>query len=473
MGARWQMGSDYWKAALLMEKDADEPGYVDFISGVVRVDVARGNLRLTAGDFTLAFGQGLLQNGAYGNPASLYYGPIFRRQLVRLQPKLSYNEWAFLRGVAVEYRLSGRMSGGVWASRRRYDARLEGDSVAVTLYTTGYHRDATERQYRDGLTEQLVGVWQRLSFDRGSVAGLVRIARYNVPLVLRGVHLPAQQWQASLAGTYHWQQLRWQGEAVVERTGVVAGQSTVLLRLGQWDFGLVAYRYASNYYSLQSRAFGAFSQLAGNRKGVYGIIQGKWGRRFILTGYWWWAGRLLDTNQPSPPVKHRSQVQLTYQRARGDAFSLRLDYSRASVYQRESSPVWQIRLQAVIRAIRGLRWQTRLQWQVKPAVREKGFAAFQELRFQTMGGLAFTTRWTVYQIPEGFPGIYQYEPDLTGYIRNAYLRDRGYRWMVKWSIRYGYFIVEAKYAVQVALPVSGMFPSQRYRGVWFQLSARW
>ena len=473
LGQKWQLGSNNWRLALIAEKDPREPGWLDFLGGTGQISMGNGRIRITGGDFTLSFGQGLLQNSAYGNPASLYYRPIFRRQLIRLQPKVSFNEWAFLRGIAIEYRLARWFSGGAWFSFRSLDARVVGDSIATTVYTSGYHRDSLEWRYRGQLKERLGGIWQRITFAHGGVALLIRRANYSVPVQHRNLMVPVQQYQLSLAGHYQWQHLSWRWESVAQQGQLKAAQSTFWLQLDKWALGMVAYGYSPEFWSLQGRGFGGFSQLAENRKGIYGVVRGALGRRLTLTGYWWWATRLWEYNQATLPIKMRSQLQVRYQRAGGDNFTLRVEYHRPAIYQQNEKPLWQFRLQATLQKIPEVQLQTRLQWKIKAGSKEKGFVAYQSFRILPKPWLRIVSRWTVFSFPENIGGIYQYEPDLTGFIRTVYLRERGYRWLVKIAIKHLPLQVEIKYAVQVTFNTAETGVPQRRRVLRLQLNAFW
>ncbi len=165
---------------LTLDKDAGEPmtwdpkasqfGY-DFIAGHLAVADAGWIRHLVVGDFSVrfAFGNVLRSPGGLGSGAS---SPSIRGASIR--PFASSSEAGHFRGVAVEIEPNRHVALSAFASRRRFDARLDttsgADSPLILRRSTGLHRTATEMYGRHALRETATGTAARLTIGPVFVA---------------------------------------------------------------------------------------------------------------------------------------------------------------------------------------------------------------------------------------------------------------------------------------------------------------
>ena len=462
---------------VLTEKDGEEPRWADFAGGAVKWLSPGGRWMGIVGDYTLSFGQGLVQNRAYGIPASLYGRAVFHRRFIRLQEKFSFNEWAYLRGGAVAARFTEQWAAGVFTSWRRYDARLEGDSVVTTLYRTGYHRGERESQRRNQLGEMLAGFWHSVTGEFWQMGLLVRARRFSRMVQQNTLRVPPNTWiwHTALAMNVEQGGFRFSAEAAWQNQEAAAWQVALQVRLNRWRLGMAGFWYGKQFFSLQGRQLGSFSAWAMNRKGLYGYLEGPLQTRVALTLFWWVNQKLWDAGSSALPLKFRSQFQLTYRWNRTDRLYLRGGYSTDDEYAIAPSPVWFARLQWELRQVKPLRFTTRLQWVFSslPA-KTSGFVGFQDVRIRS-GAFWLGTRWTVFDIPDALPGVYLVEPDLRGYVRSVYFNRRGYRWTVLVNFPFASFLVfQVKYAIHILPTLSdGSAPySARNRELRIQLRFR-
>jgi len=462
---------------VLTEKDGEEPRWTDFAGGAVKWLSPGGRWMTVAGDYTLAFGQGLVQNSAYGLPASLYGRAVFQRRIFSLREKFSFNEWAYLRGGAVAARVTDQWATGVFTSWRRYDARLEGDSVVTTLYRTGYHRGESERQRRNQLGEMLAGFWHHISGEFWDMGVLVRGRRFSRTVQQNTFRVPKNDWtwHTALAMNIEQEGYRFSAEAAWQNREAAAWQVAFRVRLHQWRLGMAGFWYGKQFFSLQGRQLGSFSAWAANRKGVYGYLEGPMQTRLALTLFWWVNQKLWDAGVSALPLRFRSQFQLTYRWNRTDRVYLRGGYSSDDEYAATLSPVWFARLQWELRPLKPLRLTTRLHWIFSSLPAERyGFVGFQDVRVRS-GAFWLGTRWTVFEIPDVLPGVYLVEPDLRGYVRSIYFNRRGYRWTVLVNFPFASFLVfQVKYAIHIipSMPEGNVLDSARHRELRIQLRLR-
>ncbi len=152
---------------ITLDKDAGEPmrwkpdaaqfGY-DFAVGHVALTDFGWIRRLVIGDYSarFAFGNILRSPGGIGSSTS---SPAIRGDLIR--PFASSAETGHFRGLAAELRPHPSLTFSGFASRHRFDARVDtsaGSSRPLLLRrSTGLHRTESERVGRDALSESALG----------------------------------------------------------------------------------------------------------------------------------------------------------------------------------------------------------------------------------------------------------------------------------------------------------------------------
>ncbi len=419
-----------FQAVVLNEKDALEPNWTDFTSMSLNWIARQETWQVVAGDYTIAFGQGLVQSKANGLPVSLYGRPIFVRRLIQVRQKFSFNEWAYLRGGAATIQFTPYWEGGAFFSRRRYDARLQGDTLVTTLYRTGYHRDSRDMENRNRLGETLIGTWHRFSKSSWNVGVLLRGRSFSHPIVQNGRAVAGKvwDWHSSVALQFDQEGVRFSAEVAWQAPHAGAWQTTLRIVMARWQMGVAGFYYSREFFSLQGRRLGGFASWATNRKGLYGYLEGSLKSRWRLTLFWWATQKLWEPEQSQSPLQTKAQLQLEHRGVGGDRIILRLGYKDENWISFQ--PVWYTRVHFTIRRLKVIQLRTRLQW-IRSSFESNrmGFVGYQEIQWRQRRFL-LGSRWTMFDIPEPLPGVYQVEPDVQGYVRSVYYSTRGYRWIV-------------------------------------------
>ncbi len=157
---RIQARSSALEVSALEQKQSGEPSFTDHLTGFVElrnpIPIA-GSLRIekaVAGDYALAFGNGLLFGGGLASAKSLYAASGVEERSFGLRG--TENGTAKdLRGAAIEL-AAGPSRILVFASDRAFDAKVVNDSIQ-TIYSSTYHRTESEIAAEDAASAQLIG----------------------------------------------------------------------------------------------------------------------------------------------------------------------------------------------------------------------------------------------------------------------------------------------------------------------------
>ena len=171
-----------FSTGVTLDKDAGEPMRWEPASAQFGYDFAVGHLaisdvgwirRLVIGDYSIRFASGniLRSPGGIGSSAS---SSAIRGSSVR--PFASSAETGHFRGVAVELEPGRHLTLSGFASRTRFDARLDStsgpDDPLLLRRSTGLHRTETENVGRQALSETTAGGGIRLTIGPLVVAGM-------------------------------------------------------------------------------------------------------------------------------------------------------------------------------------------------------------------------------------------------------------------------------------------------------------
>ncbi len=183
------------EVALLQRKKAWEPQFLDRFDGFaelrnpIPISGAVSVERFVAGDYALAFGNGLLFGGGAGSSRTLLAAAAAEQRAFGLRGTLSSDPNRALRGAAGEIAIGPAGSPMIhvllFASNRQIDARVMSDTIQ-TIYTSSYHRTQSELALKNTALLRVSGVRASIaSSDTGRlymVAGLTGFdARYDHP----------------------------------------------------------------------------------------------------------------------------------------------------------------------------------------------------------------------------------------------------------------------------------------------------
>lgn len=150
--------NSYFRAGLLMSKDAGETQYNDFTSAFLEFKDTRGHFKLILGDFINQWGQGLVQSGSFSLGKS--YESIRATQKFHggALPYTSSGETEFYRGLNLQSTFQN-IQGQLYFSSRKKDLILSKDSSYFRSFQLdGLHRTPNEIGRQNRLQEFAAGV---------------------------------------------------------------------------------------------------------------------------------------------------------------------------------------------------------------------------------------------------------------------------------------------------------------------------
>jgi len=170
---RLELQSGRAQVAALAEKDRGETSALDFLSA--GTELRLGRARVTLGDFTAGFGQGLLFSAPHWR-SSYLNGTDRASQTVRLVT--SAVEGSYLRGGAVEA-TAGRWSVCAFGSYAGRDARLNQDGTVERLVGSGVHDDSVALASRNAVREATAGFGAGYHGNTARVGFAAGYSKYN------------------------------------------------------------------------------------------------------------------------------------------------------------------------------------------------------------------------------------------------------------------------------------------------------
>jgi hypothetical protein len=170
---RLELQSDRLLVAALTEKDRGEPSAFDFLSAGAELRVGRA--RVTLGDFTAGFGQGLVFSVPQWR-SSFLDGTDRANRTTRLLG--SAVEESYLRGGAVEVK-AGRWNVSVLGSYAGRDARLNKDGTVARLIGSGVHDDSISLAGHNAIQEATTGLGVHFGDSRAGIGLSSEYSRYN------------------------------------------------------------------------------------------------------------------------------------------------------------------------------------------------------------------------------------------------------------------------------------------------------
>ncbi|MEJ5995492.1 helix-hairpin-helix domain-containing protein [Pedobacter sp. Du54] len=158
--------------SLVMEKDAGEKLAIpaDFTSVNLTVNDIGSIKKLSIGDYSLQFGQGLTLWSGFGFGKGPDVTSIAKKD-DGLKAYSSANEYSFLRGIGTKIGLSKKIDLTTFWSLRKQDATVTNDQL-TTLNETGYHRTQNELNNSNAVRQNLYGAvleYHKNSFNIGII----------------------------------------------------------------------------------------------------------------------------------------------------------------------------------------------------------------------------------------------------------------------------------------------------------------
>lgn len=227
---------------------------------------------LAIGDFTVNFGQGLIQwqGMAFKKSAEVL---AIKRQGPALQPYNSAGEYNFHRGIGVTLQKSA-VQFTVFGSLRKLSANLVSDSIS-SIQTMGYYRTVAELSDRNNIQCITAGGSVKVSNNRSHVG--INAIQYNLSNPLQPADEPYDRYAIngrtwsnySIDYSYTFRNMHVYGEVAVDKLYNKAMVHGLLASLDpRVDLAIVYRNISSRYQSLFSNAF-TENRLPVNENGLY------------------------------------------------------------------------------------------------------------------------------------------------------------------------------------------------------------
>ena len=274
---------------MLVAKSAGERSVVERSSGYLSLGLSDDKITITAGDYRLHFGQGLLLSSGFGiaksgNPAR----GVFRRP-GRIRPAASRSEHYRFRGGAVSLLLPATEAMFFYSRTSRAATVLDDGSVR-TMMTYPVYRTITDQEKKNALTETLFGAHIRRSFYRNASAGLTWYSlRYNrefIP-VLPARFSGTRNDHAGIDWSVNYRNVHVFGEIGTQLSDVHPAFITgVMLTVTRGlDAALVYRSYPESYTSMYGFPFSERRGPADDEKGIYLGMRYRPAPRHLIEGY--------------------------------------------------------------------------------------------------------------------------------------------------------------------------------------------
>jgi hypothetical protein len=289
-GSPWKLYARYRfqikekiQAGITAEKDAGESFFrgsnkygFDYYSGHISLNLKSFVRTITAGDFTVQAGQGLVVWQGFARQKSTDPVGILKNP-GGLRPYTSSDENNFFRGMGIRLERK-KWNIHFFLSRKARDAHGEqkdNKTFFTSLQTSGYHRLENETADEKSVTETASGVVFSFRHNRLKLGATFLYQSFSYPFIRE--NQPYNRFRFSgkenLNGAldYCFIKGKYQlfGEAAISKSGGMAFLQGVLAHLhDQATFSFLFRHYARDYHALHGNAFSESSE-PGNETGLY------------------------------------------------------------------------------------------------------------------------------------------------------------------------------------------------------------
>lgn len=295
---RFEAG-ELFSAGITAEKDPGEPFFTgsnkkgfDFYSGHVSFKISRKIPALTAGDYIIRAGQGLVLWQGYTNGKSVYTLDI-ARTAQGARPYTSVDENRFFRGITTTLKL-GNFQTDLFFSQKDADANLDslnGSPRFTSLQTSGYHRTAGEIADEKSVRHLSAGALSGYTFKNFKLALTLLYDRFNYKWVpqerlynlyrFRG----KENFNAGMNYLFNKGKYLLFGEAALSKSGGKAFLQGVTAHLhDQLGVSLLYRHFDKDYHAFHAGTF-AESENVFNESGLYVGMRILPFRKLTVSGY--------------------------------------------------------------------------------------------------------------------------------------------------------------------------------------------
>lgn len=449
---RFRYRSDHILANFTQEKDAGEP-----LDGLAEFDFSswhfalknNGKLRtLVAGDYNLAFGQGLVlwNGGSFGKGGEVIGAASKNGRGVRAYT--SSREANFFRGAAATYGGKVRVSG--------FYSKVERDATAINTDTTrfpvedGLHRTAGEMEKKRNLNQTMYGGRLQLELPVGFIGATgyrALFSNYIEPPSAVHNRFDFSGRQTSAAGidyTFLLGPAVLYGEGARSEnggTGLIAGVESSID--SQTEIAVSYRNYGKDFQSVFGSGFGEQSGDPQNEEGIYLGLRHRMSPDILFSAYfdqYRFPAPRFRTHQPTQGYDWLGRVEVMLSRDLEFYLQARSETKEEEYRLADLSGRSQLRLGKANRSSFRAHFQYRVNEKIRLRTRgevvrtrrageavEHGYLIYQDLRFTPSERWTFDTRVTVFDTESFNSRVFQFENDLLYVFSGSALFDQGQR----------------------------------------------
>jgi len=448
---------DKYYFGLLIEKDAGEKSFADFVSYSLKINNLSFVKSIIAGNYNFEFAQGLSMWSPFGLAKGSDAVNTVSKNDRGAVPSVNPNENQFLHGAAIDFQFN-KFSLKSFFSSHHLDASIDSISGLVSsLPIDGNHRTANEIKRHSSLEENIFGISGDYLFNNSSkISFLYYQSNYDHYLDFENYSgKKFEHFSVGYSATI--KRLSFSGE-IANYKNSIAAINTLQISVGKKLSLVFSYRhFPSDYYTIHGSSFGE-KGTATNENGFY-------------TGFYWQSGIgsfNIYYDQFKFPIASSgynfsstgSDFRLFYNYKFSSSLELRLRYKNENtpvfiddnLSQRKSNA---LRAELLYKIFKELKLRTRFEVVHKNSVAslpaENGYLFFQDINSSQIKNLSLTCRIIFFRTDSYESRLYEFENDLDGIMNNPALFGEGIRW---------YFI--CRYKTPIGLNLSLKY-SELYR----------
>lgn len=444
----------------LIEKDPGESKFNDFTSFSVSLNDYSYIKKLTAGDYLIEFGQGLIYWGPYSFGKGAEAVRTVSRSAKSIRDYTSTDENQFYRGAAGNF-IYDNFDLTVFYSYNKRDANVDTSTGELTsLPISGYHRTEGERsRFHQSAERALGGILSVDLFNSLRIGFAYQNLEYDHPIRQTGLFNPYGKSFNFYSATYSfvYNNVRISGEAAYNEVSVASINSIEWILSNKLSFVTSIRNYPRNFYTFKGTGFGEGSNTS-NEFGIYNGI--KWRSDFGIINFYFDQFKFPYESFTSDYPSSGNEFLFDYQfrPATRTLLNLRVKREFKEVTQNiDGSPTsldqyrTNVRINYDYYVLRNLRMRSRIEYvffdQSIVETHEKGYLLFQDFRYDALDQLRFYGRIVLFETDSFNSRVYQFENDVRGVLNNPALFGKGIRWylMIEYDL-FDFARISAKYS---------------------------
>jgi hypothetical protein len=409
---------------IITEKDEGEKNITDLHAGYVRINDLYPSLSITAGDFYIENGQGLLLWSSYGLPKSADINSAYKRGR-GIVPKSGSSEVSYFRGTAIEYGYKNFFFKGFYSGIHR-DAVT--DSAGITkLLKDGYHRTELELSRQNSVFEQSIG--GSLSYSAENAETEITVFTTNFSKAYYGSN--------SLNGISLSTKFLFEDILVFGEAAAISGTSAILAGITISPVKMIEYTtlfrlYEPDYKNLYGFGFGERYGLTKNERGVFSGITLHTDIAVFscyLDQYIFFNSAVYNHNTfYGNDILFHAMIPVS------KGINMNFRYKIEKKDNLKSSEELRVVEKITKQNIRGDINYTLSRFRLKVrgdyiflSTKDKGYMFFNEIKYNIIKELSLILRLAVFSTTSFQSAIYLYESGLPGLIENRVLSGEGVR----------------------------------------------